>query len=128
MPLWIGDVLHPGPGDRKDRFHDRHPAVLRAHRPAPRSGPHGRRPFTDQDVEFLQLLRCLRYTGMPVAEMLRFVELLRSGEATREERVDVLREHEARVASQIERLKEHQDHIRFKIELYSSAGQLASAG
>ncbi|WP_410672690.1 MerR family transcriptional regulator [Amycolatopsis sp. cmx-4-68] len=85
----------------------------------------GRRVFTEQDVEFLQLLRCLRYTGMPVAEMLRFVELLRSGDSTREERVEVLREHEARVASQIERLQEHQDHIRFKIQLYSGAGELA---
>ena len=88
----------------------------------------GRRVFTDQDVEFLQLLRCLRYTGLPVAEMLRFVELLRSGEATREERVEVLREHEARVASQIARLEEHQEHIRFKIQLYSGAPELASAG
>lgn len=88
----------------------------------------GRRFFTEQDVEFLQLLRCLRYTGMPVAEMLRFVSLLRSDEATREERVEVLRDHEARVASQIARLQEHQDHIRFKIRLYSGASELASAG
>ncbi|MEV6877708.1 MerR family transcriptional regulator [Amycolatopsis sp. NPDC051128] len=88
----------------------------------------GRRVFTDQDVEFLHLLRCLRYAGLPVAEMLRFVELLRSGEATREERVEVLREHEQRVEAQIERLKEHQDHIRFKIRLYSGAPELASAG
>ncbi|MBE1497301.1 DNA-binding transcriptional MerR regulator [Amycolatopsis lexingtonensis] len=87
----------------------------------------GRRVFTDQDVEFLQLLRCLRYTGMPVAEMLRFVELLRSGEATRKERVEVLREHERRVAGQISRLQEHQDHIRFKIRLYSGAEELAVA-
>jgi DNA-binding transcriptional MerR regulator len=87
----------------------------------------GRRAFTDQDVEFLQLLRCLRYTGLPVAEMLRFVELLRGGEATREERVEVLREHEQRVEAQIERLKEHQEHIRFKIRLYSGAPEMASA-
>jgi DNA-binding transcriptional MerR regulator len=88
----------------------------------------GRRFFTEQDVEFLQLLRCLRYAGMPVAEMLRFVSLLRSDEATREERVDVLRDHEARVAAQIARLQEHQDHIRFKIRLYSGAPEMVSAG
>ena len=88
----------------------------------------GRRVFTDHDVEFLQLLRCLRYTGMPVAEMLRFVELLRSGEATREERVEVLRDHEARVEAQIERLREHQEHVRFKIRMYSGQAELASAG
>lgn len=88
--------------------------------------PGGRRSYTDQDVEFLGLLRCLRDTGMPVAEMLRFVDLLRSGEATREERIEVLREHEQRVTAQIERLKEHQDHIRFKIELYSGRPKMAA--
>ncbi|WP_290052459.1 MerR family transcriptional regulator [Amycolatopsis solani] len=87
----------------------------------------GRRVFTEQDVEFLQLLRCLRYTGMPVAQMLRFVDLLRSGEATQDERVEVLREHERRVAAQIARLQEHHEHIRFKIQLYSGAGELAVA-
>ena len=90
--------------------------------------PGGRRCYTDQDLEVLRLLRCLRDTGMPVAEMLRFVELLRSGEGTREERVEVLREHEARVAAQIARLTEHQEHIRFKIQLYSGASEMASAG
>ncbi|MDT7804606.1 MAG: hypothetical protein QOI78_8039 [Actinomycetota bacterium] len=87
----------------------------------------GRRTFTDHDVEFLQLLRCLRYTGMPVAEMLRFVELLRSGDATQDERLEVLRDHEARVEAQIERLREHQEHIQFKIKLYSGASELAVA-
>ncbi|MEA5364740.1 MerR family transcriptional regulator [Amycolatopsis sp., V23-08] len=87
----------------------------------------GRRTFTDHDVEFLQLLRCLRYTGMPVAEMLRFVELLRSGDATQDERLEVLREHEARVEAQIDRLREHQEHIQFKIKLYSGASDLAVA-
>ncbi|UOZ11244.1 MerR family transcriptional regulator [Amycolatopsis sp. WQ 127309] len=87
----------------------------------------GRRTFTDHDVEFLQLLRCLRYTGMPVAEMLRFVELLRSGDATQDERLEVLRDHEARVEAQIDRLREHQEHIQFKIKLYSGASELAVA-
>jgi DNA-binding transcriptional MerR regulator len=80
----------------------------------------GRRAFTDQDLYFLGLLRCLRDTDMPIAEMLRFVELLRGGETTRDERVAVLREHEQRVGEQIERLHDHQDHIRLKIEAFSS--------
>ena len=87
----------------------------------------GRRSFSDHDVEFLHMLRCLRYTGMPIADMLRFVELIRDGETTIEERVDVLRRHEARVAAQIETLREHQEHIRFKIGLYSGSQERASA-
>lgn len=88
----------------------------------------GRRSFTDQDVEFLQLLRCLRETGLPIAEMVRFVALLRSPEATREERVAVLREHENRVEAQIARLAEHRDHIRFKIEFFDREPAAALVG
>jgi len=87
----------------------------------------GRRSFSDQDLEYLQMLRCLRYTGMPIAEMLRFVELMRAGDTTVDQRVEVLREHEERVGAQIEQLREYQAHIRFKIQLYSGSEQLAEA-
>jgi len=80
----------------------------------------GRRAFTDEDIRFLGLLRCLRDTDMPIAAMLRFVELLRGGEETREERVEVLREHEQRVVEQIDRLRGHHEHIRMKIESFSA--------
>lgn len=87
----------------------------------------GRRCFSDEDLGYLQMLRCLRYTGMPIAEMLRFVELMRAGDTTVDQRVEVLREHEERVGAQIEQLREYQAHIRFKIQLYSGAEQLAEA-
>lgn len=87
----------------------------------------GRRSFSDEDLEYLQMLRCLRHTGMPIAEMLRFVELMRAGETTVVQRVEVLREHEERVGAQIEQLREYQAHLRFKIQLYSGAQQLAEA-
>ncbi|MCU1682878.1 MAG: MerR family transcriptional regulator [Amycolatopsis sp.] len=87
----------------------------------------GRRTFTDEDLRFLHLLRCLRDTGMPIAEMQRFVDLLRDGDGTRDERVDVLRDHERRVGEQIERLREHQEHIRFKIELFAGQPALSEA-
>jgi DNA-binding transcriptional MerR regulator len=87
----------------------------------------GRRMFSEGDLQFLHLLRCLRDTGMPIAEMRRFVDLLRDGDGTRDERVDVLRDHERRVGEQIERLRGHQEHIRFKIELFSRQPVLAEA-
>ncbi|GAA3579737.1 MerR family transcriptional regulator [Amycolatopsis ultiminotia] len=81
----------------------------------------GRRRFTDEDLQFLQLLRCLRDTDMPIADMLRFVGLLRAGEHTSAERLAVLLEHEKRVTEQIERLHGHQEHIRMKIAHYRGA-------
>lgn len=42
----------------------------------------GRRVFTDDDLDWLMLFRCLRDTGMPIAEMCRYAELVREGEHT----------------------------------------------
>jgi DNA-binding transcriptional MerR regulator len=42
-------------------------------------GGDGRRRFSDADLDWLSLLAKLRATGMPVREMRRYAELVRSG-------------------------------------------------
>ena len=56
----------------------------------------GRRRFSDADLDWLLLLSKLRATGMPVRDMLRYAELVRSG-AHEQERIDLLRQHRERV-------------------------------
>jgi DNA-binding transcriptional MerR regulator len=71
-------------------------------------GSDGRRRFSERDLEWLSLLTKLRATGMPVRDMQRYAELVRSG-AGHAERVDLLRRHREQVrraiASQRECLK-----------------------
>ena len=68
----------------------------------------GRRRFSDRDLEWLSLLTKLRATGMPVRDMQRYAELVRSG-AGQAERLELLKRHREEVrralASQRERLK-----------------------
>src|SRR5256714_3491161 len=45
----------------------------------------GRRRYSADDLDWLQLLTCLRGTGMPVREMRRYAELARTGPATGDE-------------------------------------------
>ena len=78
----------------------------------------GRRRFTDDDLTWLGMLRCLRDTGMPIAEMLRFAELVRGGEETIPDRVSLLQTHDERVEEQIGRLRAQQRHIKEKIGYY----------
>ncbi|MGW4943146.1 MerR family transcriptional regulator [Actinoplanes sp. NPDC004185] len=78
----------------------------------------GRRVFSETDLKWLSLLRCLRDTGMPIAEMQQFVHLMNGGAATTAERAEVLSAHEQRVADQISRLQGHLVQIRSKIETY----------
>lgn len=80
----------------------------------------GRRLFSEHDLAWLGMLRCLRDTGMPIAGMLRFTELARAGDATVAERLAVLEEHDARVEAQIAHLRRQQGHIRRKIGHYRS--------
>jgi DNA-binding transcriptional MerR regulator len=68
----------------------------------------GRRRFSDADLDWLILLSRLRATGMPVRDMLRYAELVRSG-AREQERIDLLREHRERVRQS---LLEQQDCLK----------------
>jgi DNA-binding transcriptional MerR regulator len=80
----------------------------------------GQRRFTQEDVGWLGMVRCLRDTGMPIAEMLRFAELTRAGEHTVRERIALLEAHDRRVRAQVDNLREKQAAIRSKIGYYRS--------
>jgi DNA-binding transcriptional MerR regulator len=78
----------------------------------------GRRVFSDGDLAWLHMLRCLRDTGMPIAEMLRYAELVRDGDRTLRDRVELLQDHDRRVEEQIARLRTQQGQLRWKIGHY----------
>ncbi len=78
----------------------------------------GQRVFTDDDVAWLRILRCLRDTGMPIQRMVRYAELARGGDETIAERLDVLREHDRDIDEKIAHLLREQEHIRGKIAYY----------
>jgi DNA-binding transcriptional MerR regulator len=80
--------------------------------------PGGRRSFTDDDLDWLDVLRCLRDTGMPIAGMQRYAELCRAGDGTVAERLALLEEHDQAVDRQIHELCAQQQHIRDKIAWY----------
>lgn len=88
--------------------------------------PSGHRRFCDDDLEWLGVLRCLRDTGMPIAQMRRYAELARGGEATAAERLDLLTEHDAQVRTRIALLRAQHEHLREKIAWYQ--GQLLAEG
>jgi len=78
----------------------------------------GRRRYSPDDLDWLQLLNCLRGTGMPVREMRRYAELARTGPATEEERLRLFEEHRERVLARIADLHRDLDAINAKIDYY----------
>ncbi|MGH8795315.1 MAG: MerR family transcriptional regulator [Stackebrandtia sp.] len=78
----------------------------------------GRRVFSEADLSLLGMLKCLRDTGMPVAEMLRFAELARAGDHTVPQRLKLLEDHHARVDADIADLRAKQAAVAGKIDHY----------
>jgi DNA-binding transcriptional MerR regulator len=89
--------------------------------------PSGHRRFRDDDLEWLGVLRCLRETGMPIAQMRRYAELTRRGEATMAERLSLLTEHDEQVQERIALLQAQHNHLREKIDWYRSQMPATSA-
>lgn len=56
----------------------------------------GNRIYRDEDIEWLDRCATIRELGMPIAEIARYVRLLREG-ASDEEKIALIRRHRARV-------------------------------
>ena len=82
----------------------------------------GQRVFSEDDIGWVGLLRCLRDTGMPIARMQQFAELVRSGHDTVEARALFLEEHDREIDAAVARLREDQARIRDKITYYRHVG------
>ncbi|MDQ1288771.1 MAG: hypothetical protein QG622_2337 [Actinomycetota bacterium] len=80
----------------------------------------GQRRYTADDVAWVQVLRCLRVTAMPVRDMRRFAELVRAGDASIPERVEVLTRHRQAVVRQLEELGDALSMIDHKLEVYGA--------
>lgn len=90
--------------------------------------PGGQRVFSDDDVAWLGILRCLRDTGMPIAAMRRYAQLARSGDETLTERIALLEEHDQRIEQKVADLRAEQRQIRDKIDWYRSVRSAAATG
>lgn len=81
----------------------------------------GHRRFDRDDLDWLGILRCLRDTGMPIAQMRRYAELSRGGQATMAERLQLLTEHDRQVQERMARLRTQHGQLQEKIDWYRTA-------
>lgn len=80
----------------------------------------GQRRFTNRDLDWLDLVAKLRLTGMPVADMVRYAELVRAGEHTCPERHELLVATRQDVRRRIAELHDTLAVLDYKIDLYAA--------
>ena len=79
----------------------------------------GFRQYTDEDLERLGLICCLKNTGMSIQEIARFVQLTREGDHTLQERVELLREHRERVLERMAEMQKHLEKVTWKLNFFT---------
>jgi len=82
--------------------------------------PAGQRRFTDEHLSWLSLVRCLRESGMPIAEVVRFTQLTRQGDHTIPDRIALLKAHDRRVSTQIAALHDQRRYLHRKISYFEN--------
>ena len=88
----------------------------------------GFRQYTDEDLERLGLICCLKNTGMSIQEIARFVQLTHEGDHTLEERVELLRAHRERVLERMAEMQKHLDKVTWKLNVFTEKLRAYEAG
>ena len=87
---------------------------------------HGNRRFTDNDLQWLSLLQCLKNTGMSLKDIKRFAECTTIGDDTIDERLALFERQTEDVKCQIAELKRYLKLLEYKLAFYQKAKALGS--
>ncbi|MEV7523352.1 MerR family transcriptional regulator [Streptomyces sp. NPDC091371] len=79
----------------------------------------GQRRFSDEDLRWLSFVGKLRATGMSVADMVRYAELVREGDHTFDERRALLERTRSEVRARLTELTDALAVLDYKIGIYS---------
>lgn len=86
--------------------------------PVDRAG-NGHRRYSDEDLRRIEMLNRLRRTGMPLADMMNYFQLLNEGTHTVAERCRMLEDHRRRIMDDMKLLEETLAVIDYKIQNYT---------
>jgi DNA-binding transcriptional MerR regulator len=84
----------------------------------------GRRRYRELDLKWILICTKLRATGMPIAGIRRYAELVAAGPGNEEERLALLEAHRADVLAKLAEIQENLKTIDHKIRVYR--GSLAA--
>ncbi len=77
-----------------------------------------RRRYSDRDIAWIDFIKRLKATGMPIKEIKRYAILRAKGDTTLSERMEMLVQHRQLLKEQIRQLKVHEAKLDEKIVFY----------
>lgn len=77
-----------------------------------------RRSYSDKDLTWIEFIKRLKDTGMPIKEIKHYSELRAAGDPTLSERMELLVQHRHAINEQVAQLQAHKMRLDEKIEFY----------
>ncbi len=84
----------------------------------PKRNSSNRRCYSDKDLAWIEFIKRLKDTGMPIKEIQRYAKLRAKGDLTLNERMEMLTVHRESLNEQIKALQEHMAKLDDKINFY----------
>lgn len=81
----------------------------------------GIRDYTEEDLRWVELAKCMRSAGLPVESMIEYVRLFQEGDSTIPARLQLLTEEKEVLLEQKKRIDETLRRLDFKISRYEEA-------
>ncbi len=97
------------------RYYERLGLLISVHRL-----PNGHRRYNESNLQWIDLLKCLRASAMPISEMQHFAEITRQGTSTAHEKRELLEAHRLRVVAQLQEIQHTLTRLDTKIAHFHS--------
>lgn len=79
--------------------------------------------FSDNDLGWLEMIDCLKATGMPLKDIKQYIDWFRQGDSTLKNRLEMFQNQKIKIEEQMAELKKHMKKITYKIKFYEQAVQ-----
>ncbi|MBQ8677495.1 MAG: MerR family transcriptional regulator [Alphaproteobacteria bacterium] len=86
----------------------------------------GQRFFTDEDLNWLAMIECLKETGMPLKGIKQYIDWFLEGDLTLKQRLIMFEKQKSHIEEQMALYQKHLQKIEYKIKLYQTAVKLGS--
>ena len=79
------------------------------------------RKFSANDIEALRLIECLKETGLEIKDIKKFMDLVKAGSSTYNQRKEIIENQKIKVEEQIKQIEKHLALLKFKCWYYDEA-------
>ena len=79
----------------------------------------GFRQYSEEDMEALGMICCLKNTGMSLQDISRFMTLAREGDRTLRERCELLKRHRETVVKRMEEMQRYLEKVTWKVNFFT---------